>query len=265
MTSKEIGWCRRLLSWLLANGYYDTDSADLPVHKWFEASLYVDYLRTLGLSAHKAEVQHYCYLLFLSKCTVNKFEYRSWCFSEPRKSRDVALPSLHEVSSTIRTLDTDDGLFILMLFLSGRRSIDLKRLETKNVTVTGDRVHILLDFCKTRRHVTSYFFEFTTDLDIDVEHFQRRFAELLSHTAQPFLNFDVEKLRTRVSFKLHGLRSARAIFLLLEKLSPQNVQNRIGWASETTFKSYIRLPVSSILALGNYTAVAQLLNEKCTS
>ena len=261
-TTKEIGWCRRLISWLLENGYYDTDLSGQPVHKGFEVSLYIDYLRTLGLSAHKVEVQFFCYLLHLSKCTVNKFEYRSWCISEPRKTRAVSLPVLEELASTIRNLSDDDGLFILLLFLSGRRSIDLKRLETRNVTVEGDRVHILLDYCKTRRHVTSYFFDFATDLPIDVEYYQRHFAALLLNNVQPFLNYDVEKLRTKISFKLHGLRSARAIFLLLEKLSPQIVQNRIGWACETTFKSYIRLPVSSILELGNYTAVADLLNKK---
>jgi integrase len=252
-TSKQTTWCRRLLMFMKNHGFYQ--QSYLPIE------IYMDYLRSLRLVAHKSEVYHVSYLFELSGCSINQFQLRSWSFQNPREHVDFTIPSRSAITSAIRTGSLLDGLVIILKYCSGRRHCDILRLKSKNVHVKNNRVHIRLSYTKTTRTITAYSFEFKTDLNIDLEPYQRLFARMLVRNSQPFQNYDFDSLRRQVPFQLKSLRSARAIHYILDGHSEESVMNRIGWSCSSTFRLYVRLPITSIQDLRTYDAVVDVLNS----
>ena len=127
--------------------------------------------------------------------------------------------------------------------------------------ITTEECHVFLNYCKTQRNITAYHFKFKNDLGIDMLPYHRLFASLLSTRDKPFADFDFDRLRRNVKFSLKGLRSSRAVHYALEGLSADEICDRIGWECLSTMRVYIRLPLSSIVKLGTYDAVAQKLNS----
>ena len=257
LNSKETGWSRRLIKWLHESGLYSENDQLM-----FEPSDYVAYLKTLRLSAHQSEVYYLCRIFRIAEYPVNHFELRSWKLMEPVIRDRKVLPSTSVIRSNLLKLDLMDGLFLLLLYVSGRRSIDLIRLQSNNVTVHDDNVQIVLEYCKTKRHSTTYFFSILHDLAIDDLPYLQLLGRLLRNSAKPFENFSVSKLALKLTFTPHTLRSCRAIHLVLEGLSFTDVMSRIGWSSENTFKHYVRLPTTSIVQLGNFDTVVAQINSQ---
>ena len=257
LNSKETGWSRRLIKWLHESGLYSENDQLM-----FEPSDYVAYLKTLRLSAHQSEVYYLCRIFRIAEYPVNHFELRSWKLMEPVIRDRKVLPSTSVIRSNLLKLDLMDGLFLLLLYVSGRRSIDLIRLQSNNVTVHDDNVQIVLEYCKTKRHSTTYFFSILHDLAIDDLPYLQLLGRLLRNSAKPFENFSVSKLALKLTFTPHTLRSCRAIHLVLEGLSFTDVMSRIGWSSENTFKHYVRLPTTSIVKLGNFDTVVAQINSQ---
>lgn len=253
-TSTEKGWARRLLLWFQKQKLF-FDSAE------FDAENYIEYLRSLNRSNHKLEVQNFCYLLELANVFVNKYELRRWSYVAPKRVENPEIPSREAIKNSILSSDTLTGLVILIKYCSGRRHADLKRLESRNCSVINNEVHIYLNYCKTSRNISAYFFSFTNDLNIPMEPYYQQFAQLLSTKTHPFSSFDFDKLRKQVNYSLKGLRSARAIHHALAGLSAEEICDKIGWACLSTMRIYLRLPVSSIMKLGTYDLVAQKLNS----
>jgi len=257
LNCKETTWSRRLFKWLQVSDLYSEDD-----QLTFAPSDYVAYLKTLRLSAHQSEIFYLCRVFRVAKYPVNYFEIRSWKIVEPVIRDRKVLPNTAVIRSNLLKLDLMDGLFLLLLYVSGRRSIDLVRLQSNNVTVSEDNVHIVLEYCKTKRHSTTYFFSILHDLAIDDLPYLKLLGRLLKNNAIPFENFSVSKLALKLTFTPHTLRSCRAIHLVLEGLSFTDVMSRIGWSSENSFKHYVRLPTTSIVRIGNYDSVVAQINSQ---
>ena len=255
LVSKERGWCRRILTWMKENQLYENRLV-------FEPSIYIDHLRSLQLKAHQAEITFLCRIFQLSGYEVNYFENRSWKIVEPQIRIRKALPTTSVIRNDLSKLDLFEGLFVLLLYVSGRRSIDLIRLKSSNVTVVDDDVNIILEYCKTKKKLSSYKFTIVHDLEMDDLPHLKLFATLLQQRAFPFENINISKIALKLSFTPHTLRSCRAIQLVLQGLSVPEVMSQIGWSEESTYKHYIRLPTSSILKLNNFDKVVTKINSQ---
>ena len=252
-TSTETGWARRLLTWFRQKRLYFSEST-------FDPEEYVMFLRNLNRCNHKLEINNFVYLLELVDVHVTKYALRQWSYVAPRRLENPQIPNRVAIRNAILTSDLTTGLVVLFKYCSGRRHIDLKRLESRNCSVIDNECHIYLNFCKTSKNISAYFFSFTNDLDIDMDPYYHHFAELLTTTSHPFSSFDFDKLRKKVDFSLKGLRSARAIHYALSGMSAEEICEKVGWECLSTMRVYIRLPVSSIVKLGSYDLVAQKLN-----
>ena len=252
-TSTEQGWSRRLLKWLRSNKLYSS-------HSVFNPEVYVEYLRSLNLSHLKLEVTNFVYLLSLTDYHVTKYVLRQWTYVAPRKLEKPQIPSREAIKNSILNGDAMTGLVVLFKYASGRRHADLQRLESRNCSVIDNEVHIYLNFCKTSKNISAYFFTFSNDLGIDMEPYYTLFASLLKNTDKPFSKFDFNKLRRHADYSLKGLRSARAIHYALSGMSPEEICEKVGWACISTMRIYLRLPASSIVKLGDYDSVAHRLN-----
>ena len=255
LSSKEHGWCRRFMVWLDQNNIYNGCIV-------LEPSRYMDHLRGLKLRAHQVEVSFLCKIFRLSGYNVNFFEQRRWKTVEPLVRTRKSLPTTEVICSNLLKLTDIEGLFVLLLYVSGRRSIDLIRLKTSNITVVGDTVDIILEYCKTKKKLSSYSFSIVHDLPIDDAPYLKILADLLVSSRQPFENICMAKIAGKLSFTPHTLRSSRAIHLVLNGLSVPEVMSRIGWSDIETYKHYVRLPTSSILKLQNYDAVVLKINSQ---
>ena len=255
-TSTEKGWARRLLKWLRSEKLFFPESA-------FDPECYVNYLRSLTLCSHKLEVNNFVYLLELTDFYVTKYALRQWTYVAPRRLEKPQIPDREAIKNSILNNDLLTGLVILFKYCSGRRHADLTRLESRNCSVIGNEVHVYLNYCKTSRNISAYFFSFTNDLGIEMENYFQLFAKLLSSSTHPFSAFDFNKLRRKVDYSLKGLRSARAVHYALAGMTPDEICEKVGWESVTTMRVYVRLPVCSILKLGSYDLVAQKLNSLC--
>ena len=69
-------------------------------------------------------------------------------------------------------------------------------------------------------------------------------------------------MASKLTFTPHTLRSSRAIHLILQGFTVDEVMNRIGWTVSDTFKHYIRLPISAILKLKYYNIVVNKINSQ---
>ena len=257
LNKKEQGWSRRLFKWLADCSLY-SDTEDFKI----DPIEYINHLKTLSLSAHQSEVFYLCRVFQLSDYPVNDFELRSWKNVDPVVRERKVLPSTEVIRDNLSKLEMIEGLFLILLYVSGRRSIDLLRLESKNVNVVGNEVHIVLEFCKTKRHSTSYNFTILHDLEVNDLPYLQLFGHLLKNFVKPFEGFNVPKFASKLSFTPHTLRSCRAIHLVLEGLKMADVMLRIGWSSETTFKHYIRIPVTSIMRTKDFDTVVSQINSK---
>ena len=255
-TPTENGWARRLLKWFRVKKLFFEDAE-------FNPENYVEYLRTLARTNHKLEVNNFVYLLELNNVFVNKYEVRRWTYVAPRRVENPEIPSREAIKNSILAADTFTGLVIMFKYCSGRRHADLKRLESRNCSVIDNEVHIYLNYCKTSKNISAYFFSFTNDLGIPMEPYYQEFAQLLSSRTHPFSSFDFNKLRKQVTYSLKGLRSARAIHHALAGMSADEICEKVGWECLSTMRIYLRLPVSSIVKLGSYDLVAQKLNNLC--
>ena len=124
LSSKEHGWCRRFMIWMDQNDIYQ--GSDM-----LEPGRYMDHLSGLKLRAHQIEVSFLCKIFRLSGYNVNFFEQRSWKTVAPLVRTRKSLPTTEVICSNLLNLTLTEGLFVLLLYVSGRRSIDLIRLKTR--------------------------------------------------------------------------------------------------------------------------------------
>ena len=124
------------------------------------------------------------------------------------------LPTIVSVAQAFQAHSGNSRLVLVLLFLSGRRSIDLKRLCSRNVRIENYTVYIYLDYTKTTRRITAYYFEFQWDLPFSLAPIFEEFKQVLSENAQPFASFDFCKLRRGLHFRLHALHWVTILPLL---------------------------------------------------
>ena len=166
---------------------------------------------------------------------------------------------------SMNVLVVDDKMHLVSvayaLLASGTRGVDLTRISriSKHAEL---RATALIPFDKTN---TSFK---TVELDYQsfddswlVPNLNRKTLFDWLGTSMVTQN-DLKQLRLSCFFRPHELRATRAILLILDGLSKEQVMNKVGWKSECSLLRYVRSDFDLIAACESYEAVEALVNDE---
>ena len=174
------------------------------------------------------------------------------------------LPRDRDIIGVLGSLKTDQQNFVKLMAITGRRAIDLLRLRWNLINISGNRVCAVLPKDKTHRNaLVSFTFEFN---EYDLALGKRDFVAWLKKGVKTnskklvFENFKKQQVTTKCrTFKLHSLRNRKAISMLVNGKSPEQVQDKIGWASLHSLLRYTKLSVEFIQSFNSYNEVVEFL------
>ena len=135
------------------------------------------------------------------------------------------------------------GFFLLIV--SGRRSVDISRLDFKNLKIKGNAVYCLLPREKSNRVPTSITFDITDDIwPKGIQTTQRKVLSRFAHTNHKPLGTNwLSSLRKlmqnqKVQWTLHSIRYRKAIKLACSNVSDVDIMKQLSWSSEASLKRY---------------------------
>ena len=180
------------------------------------------------------------------------------------------LPSQKIVSETIKKLyqtgKKSHALLVILMFLTGRRSIDLLRLRSGDVKQLDSSLYAA-SIEKDKKH--AYKLHFKIDLKfwdikwcgIKKKIFGLEFSKLLKKR-MVFGNICKASLSREVgAFQPHILRSIRAMVLLKRGFSVEEVLGYIGWDDKRSLFRYVKLDVDMVRRL-EWTELRKIFNKK---
>ena len=156
----------------------------------------------------------------------------------------------------------EELLFLNLLFRTGRRSIDLKRLQYSDVKIAPNKLVFFIRGDKTNTSRVSFSIEEKHPLENTWEMlpFQEIKSQLLAckeRTGPIFDNLSRKKLSKKLGFNLHGLRRLATLELLSRGMSKVDVADKIGWSCLRMVDHYAR--VSSTVA-GQLGCISEMLS-----
>ena len=241
----------------------------------FKVTEFADKLFRLGLASFKFEITWYFNLL--KQISHEKFILNMMKQHYRQKSKEVStkkvkkrLPSPNEVSSAIQRLFAKGkkklGLLLILMYLTGRRSIDLLRLQAADVSKISNNM-FAASIPRDKKH--NYQRNFKIDLTywednwcfLKKKVFLREFEKLLGQ-GRVFEGVCKASLARDVAIiKPHILRSVRAIILVKKGLSDQKVLDFIGWDDLKSMRRYVKLSREMIVGF-SWKKIQKSFNKK---
>ena len=224
---------------------------------------YPDKLFRLGLSSYKFEVKFFFKAVkklvncssFNFDCLVN-FYVRAGKTSK-RKKFIKSIPSAETLKNSIMTLagkgKDHHAMLLILMFLSGRRAADFKRLRARNITRLDEcRFMCRLDKDKKHNHYVDFVLSFEVyeatwcfwNRDVAIRKFERLIME-----EEVFKPVTLACFARDAGLHPHSLRSVRAILLIQQGRSDSEVCEYIGWDDTRALRLYTRLPREVIRGL----------------
>ena len=241
----------------------------------FRVTEFADKLFRLGLASFKFEITWYFNLLkqiSQEKFILNmmKQHYRQKSKKVSTKKIQKRLPAPKELSETIKRLFAKGkkklALLLILMFLTGRRSIDLLRLKAADVNKVKENI-FAASIPRDKKH------NFQRNFKIDLSYwedkwcflkkneFLREFEQLLVQ-GRVFEGVCKASLaRDVATIKPHILRSVRAIILVKKGLSDQKVLNFIGWDDLKSMRRYVKLSREMISGF-SWNQIQKSFNKK---
>ena len=234
----EKSWVNKLYRWF-------NNDEDLVVND------YVAYLADLHQATFRQEVNFLIRLIKSTNCRVSGFEARFWrnaTSERETKPKPARLPTKVQIEQLLNTLEPEEQVFVAILAASGRRSIDIIRINSKQVKNSGPKCFATIR--KDKTHRTPVTFSWTWEAEFNdrerMKNLKIVFQNMLENSIYPFENVKVNKIRKRISFRLHGFRHRRAIDMIRKGSSKEDTMSYIGWASESSLTTYIKLSITDL-------------------
>lgn len=211
-------------------------------------------IATTGLSKSSNEIRQLYDLLdairpigFIEKLEMNKA--LRLAASTPRISfRKKTIPSSLDFINTCKKLKGQgkelEKLTLLVLLASGRRTVDITRLDSARVCSKGQYKYqfVLSRDKKNRRKVVAKI-DFSAIPEKwrpdDLGKIDRAFNRALKLDNRPFSKMTSKNFnRLVVNFRTHSIRSLLALHLTRNGLSDDTIKSIIGWRDERSLKLY---------------------------
>ena len=172
--------------------------------------------------------------------------------NEPKQRRSKKLPEPHELKvcleNCLNSGKLDQYWFILILFMSGRRGADVKRLDKNKMFRLGNyNWQVSVPFDKKNRKEIFFQLDFKV-LDqnwcnMESTRCEAEFAQWLEVREGKI--FDKVRIKNLASvtktFTPHQLRSVRALLWTIEGSTDLEVMRKIGWSDARALATYRRL------------------------
>ena len=239
LKKNELRWLERLLTWVQTArrfGGFDIDD-------------YFHYLSGLRLASYNAEV---CFIVKFLKETdvfISEFRIRSW--KELKKpnisSKSPGIPLNSQIIKLLKNLSIQEQLHVLIMTCSGRRFIDVSRIDSKFLKSLDDKFICKIARTKTSSQPVLFSFEFKdADLLVDWEFYRSEFLKIIRSEELPFESTSMQKIRRVADYTIHATRHRKALSLIRNGSTIQETLNFIGWSSASSFKRYTKIPVADI-------------------
>lgn len=167
----ELRWMERLLTWVESEGF----------RGGFVLDDYFSYLSDLRLANYNAEV---CFIVKFLKETgvfISEFKIRYWKeLKKPRAiSKSPGIPTSFQLLNTLSKISLLEQLHILIMICSGRRFIDVSRIEITGMKVLNNKFICKIEKTKNSSQPVIFSFEFKDDdLKIDWQYYESKFLEI---------------------------------------------------------------------------------------
>ena len=231
--------------------------------KFIKIENFANKLFRLNLASYKTEVSFYFDLIYAihgDKMVIRmmKKHFRSLANKQKINKKEKKLPEADTVSTEIQRLYYSNkkvhAILFITMYLTGRRSIDLSRLEGKNVSYIGDNKYAAF-IAKDKKH--TFRRNFIIDLGLydvnwcglPVEVFEKELKLLLKNKLVFGKVVLASLAREAANFQPHILRSIRALLLIRMGWSVNKVLEFVGWDDERSLNRYIKLDKSQVKAL----------------
>ena len=239
--------------------------------------IFAQKLFRLNLSSYKYEIKFYFQLVkqvsdekFVVGIMENHFVGKK---VRPKKVKKV-LPAPSTVALAIKNLfesgKTKLSLLLVIMFITGRRSIDIMRLKKKNVKKINKNLYAA-SIPKDKKHSTTRHFEIDLSFYIQdwcglkINQFLKSWDRLLNSCKKEELIFKgvckASLARDVKLFKPHIIRSIRAILLLKMGKSERKVMRYIGWDDQKSLSRYVKVN-KAILARSSWEEICEAFNNQ---
>ena len=252
LLNHEVCWLNRLSRFIVWNSTLETVSLDDYVAILSEKGL-VNYRQELGfIIKFIGEFEE------ISSFT-RRFFFRLQSHHLTKHRRQI-LPTSAAIEKLLARSDIVEYLFILSLSSSGRRSIDFINLKSENVRFLDGRYYVTLEKDKMNSSPVRFSFEWDKTLKFDSVSIDSWFGKLLQLQAKPFLSVNMQRLRRRAGFHLHGLRNRKSLQLIRADESVEEVKSIVGWSSDDSFIRYTKLNLFDIKKFDSLDSLILYLN-----
>ena len=242
-----------------------------------EASTCLDFIFSLNLVAVRKDIAFLCTMLeFQGENPARVHVFKKAATRKIKnlevKKRQPKIATEQKFKNSLYNLVNKNRLeelaFLCLALNTGRRGIDLSRLKKQDLSSLGEGKFLAkLEWDKRNSHPIFFTINLSetarwTDGIVNVGNlnnwllYQSRSSGLLfKNNIQKNLN------RYLDDFNLHSLRSVRAVWLLMEGLSEQEVKLRLGWSDDRSFLRYIRATPEILKDCDGLEGAVNLLKE----
>lgn len=248
----EICWINRLSNFIDWNATSDSVSLDD----------YVTILASKGLVNYRQELGFI--IKFINEFhTISSFTRRHFFRLQSlhlTKHRKQILPTSTSIKKLLDISDIVEKLFVLVMCSSGRRAIDFIRLKSCNVSSMGDRYFLSLEKDKMNSSPVKFSFKWDSSLLLDWSMIDSWFEQLLQLEDEPFKSVNMQKLRRKASFHIHGCRNRKSLQLIRSGCSIEEVKSIVGWSCDDSFLRYSKINLFDIKNFRTLDSLILFLN-----
>ena len=157
-------------------------------------------------------------------------------------------------------------LALHILLCCGRRRRDLARITSSNIRNEHGRFLARLPFDKMNQEPVTFYIDFSS-IPMSWSLFsptqlEEALEAVLALSEQPFEFVRPSSFSREVGFRVHGLRSIKAVYMTLEGVSDADIMTNIGWASLKSLDRYRRLDRSVLVGLAELDGAIAFSNAR---
>ena len=242
-----------------------------------EASACLDFVLGLKLAAARKDIAFLCLILELQgenparvhvfkKAALRRIKKVEVKKRQPKIATEQNFKS--SLYSLINKNKLEELVFLCLALNTGRRGIDLVRLKKQDVSCLGEGKFLAkLEWDKRNSHPVFFTIKLSetalwTKEIVNINNLNAWLLHQSKGTGLLFRN-NIQKNLNRYlnNFNLHSLRSVRAVWLLLDGLSEQEVKLRLGWSDDRSFLRYIRTTPEILRDCDGLDGAVNLLKE----
>lgn len=251
----EKSWINKLYRWLEGS---DSD---------FYFDDYIKFLVSLRQQTFSIEISFWVRLLRNIGMTMTDFEVRFW-----KKSGDeievcyksARIPTESQITDLIQKSTNVEKVFLLILHNSGRRSVDIARINSDQVKQQGSKYYATIPKDKTHQNSVTFSWSWSDSpagLNFELSQLRNYFQHLLESEKYPFQNVKINAIRKSISWRLHGLRHRKAIQMIRSGHSVHETMSSIGWSSVISFTRYTKLAVLDLKSFSSTENCIKFIND----